>query len=55
MKKLLFKNWLVLMSLVMACGFTACDDDDNNVGTTPVFPEKQEINLTATALSFKLR
>lgn len=47
MKKLLFKNWLVLMSLVMACGFTACDDDDNNVGTTPVFPEKQEINLTA--------
>lgn len=47
MKKLLFKNWLVLMSLVMACGFTACDDDDDNVGTTPIFPEKQEINLAA--------
>lgn len=47
MKKLLFKNWLVLMSLVMACGFTACDDDDDNVGTAPIFPEKQEINLAA--------
>lgn len=47
MKKLLFKNWLVLMSLVMACGFTACDDNDDNVGTAPIFPEKQEINLAA--------
>ena len=47
MKKLLFKNWLVLMSLVMACGFTACDDDDDNIGTAPIFPEKQEINLAA--------
>lgn len=47
MKKLLFKNWLVLMSLVMACGFTACDDDDDNVGTAPIFPEKQEINLAS--------
>lgn len=35
------------MSLVMACGFTACDDDDDNVGTAPIFPEKQEINLAA--------